>query len=254
MCGRKMAKSAGNFQRVTELTERGIDPLAFRYLALTSRYAHKLDYSDASIDGAAAALGVAARAAPVARTAAAARVRGRRPAPLHAGAAGDRPVGIARGLAGHGGEDRGIRPATDRDGRTRRRPVVRGRPRRTTSGSSTPSTTTSISRRRSSSCARSLRADLPADERRWLALDADRVLGLDLDRVWDEADAAQDEPCPRRERARSTSATAARAARDFARADALRAEIEAAAGRWWTAADGRPSGGARGGLEPRYPG
>ena len=56
MSGRKMAKSAGNFQRVTELVERGIDPLAFRYLALTSRYARKLDYSDESIDGAAAAL------------------------------------------------------------------------------------------------------------------------------------------------------------------------------------------------------
>ena len=33
MRGRKMAKSAGNFERVTELVERGIDPLAFRYLA-----------------------------------------------------------------------------------------------------------------------------------------------------------------------------------------------------------------------------
>ena len=31
--GRKMAKSTGNFERVTELRDRGIDPLAFRYLA-----------------------------------------------------------------------------------------------------------------------------------------------------------------------------------------------------------------------------
>ena len=30
--GRKMAKSTGNFERVTELRDRGIDPLAFRYL------------------------------------------------------------------------------------------------------------------------------------------------------------------------------------------------------------------------------
>ena len=29
-----------------------------------------------------------------------------------------------------------------------------------------------------------LRADLPADERRWLVLDADLVLGLDLDLAW----------------------------------------------------------------------
>ena len=49
MSGRKMAKSAGNFERVTELVDRGIDPLALRYLALTSRYRHKLDYSDESI-------------------------------------------------------------------------------------------------------------------------------------------------------------------------------------------------------------
>ena len=35
MSGQKMAKSAGNFQRVTELVDRGIDPLAFRYLVLT---------------------------------------------------------------------------------------------------------------------------------------------------------------------------------------------------------------------------
>ena len=49
MDGKKMAKSAGNFQRVTELVERGIDPLAFRYLLLTSRYSRKLEYSDRSL-------------------------------------------------------------------------------------------------------------------------------------------------------------------------------------------------------------
>ena len=52
-----MAKSAGNFQRVTELADRGLDPLAFRYLVLTSRYSRKLEYSDRSLDAAAAALG-----------------------------------------------------------------------------------------------------------------------------------------------------------------------------------------------------
>ena len=56
MAGRKMAKSAGNFQRVTELAERGLDPLAFRYLTLTSRYGRKLNYSDESLDAAAAGL------------------------------------------------------------------------------------------------------------------------------------------------------------------------------------------------------
>ena len=46
MAGRKMAKSAGNFQRVTELADDGLPALALRYLALTSRYGRKLNYSD----------------------------------------------------------------------------------------------------------------------------------------------------------------------------------------------------------------
>src|SRR5688572_13253715 len=54
--GHKMAKSAGNFERVTELTDRGLDPLALRYLALTSRYGHKLEYTEESSNGAAAGL------------------------------------------------------------------------------------------------------------------------------------------------------------------------------------------------------
>ena len=45
------------------------------------------------------------------------------------------------------------------------------------------------------SCARPCAPTLPADERRWLVLDADRVLGLDLDRVWD-ADGGRDEAVP----------------------------------------------------------
>ena len=64
MRGRKMAKSAGNFQRVTELADRGIDPLAFRYLALTSRYGRKLDYSDDSIAGRGRGARLPARPAP----------------------------------------------------------------------------------------------------------------------------------------------------------------------------------------------
>jgi len=54
--GRKMAKSAGNIERIAEVAARGIDPLAFRYLCLTSRYRHKLEYTDASLAGAAAGL------------------------------------------------------------------------------------------------------------------------------------------------------------------------------------------------------
>jgi cysteinyl-tRNA synthetase len=71
-----------------------------------------------------------------------------------------------------------------------------------------------------------LRADLPDDERRWLALDADQVLGLDLDRIWDEP--AGVDAVPADVQALADERALARASRDFARADALRAEIEAA--------------------------
>src|SRR5262249_17524082 len=38
--GKKRAKSAGNIERIADVAARGIDPLAFRYLSLTSRYRH----------------------------------------------------------------------------------------------------------------------------------------------------------------------------------------------------------------------
>ncbi len=41
----KMAKSAGNIIRVTDLPEKGFEPLAFRYLALTAHYRSKLDFT-----------------------------------------------------------------------------------------------------------------------------------------------------------------------------------------------------------------
>ena len=112
MDGRKMAKSAGNFQRVTELVDRGVDPLAFRYLLLTSRYARKLEYSDRSLGAAGAALeslraGLRALGAPPTNGPWAA------PPALVAGAAGDRPEGIAPAVAGHGGDASGY-VATDR--------------------------------------------------------------------------------------------------------------------------------------------
>src|SRR6478672_4859833 len=91
MEGKKMAKSAGNFQRVTELVDRGLDPLAFRYLVLTSRYARKLEYSDRSLDAAAAALG-SLRAGLRALGEPPADGPWAAPAALVAGAAGDRPA------------------------------------------------------------------------------------------------------------------------------------------------------------------
>jgi cysteinyl-tRNA synthetase len=56
LSGTRMAKSAGNFFRVTELEERGIDPLAFRYLALQAKYRAPLNFSTQGLAGADRAL------------------------------------------------------------------------------------------------------------------------------------------------------------------------------------------------------
>ena len=54
--GSRMAKSAGNFLRVSELEDQGFDPLAFRYLALQAKYRTKLDFSTGGLAGADRAL------------------------------------------------------------------------------------------------------------------------------------------------------------------------------------------------------
>jgi cysteinyl-tRNA synthetase len=54
--GARMAKSAGNFLRVTELELQGFDPLAFRYLALQARYRSPLNFSLEGLAGADRAL------------------------------------------------------------------------------------------------------------------------------------------------------------------------------------------------------
>jgi cysteinyl-tRNA synthetase len=56
LSGARMAKSAGNFFRVTELEEQGFDPLAFRYLALQAKYRTKLNFSVEGVAGADRAL------------------------------------------------------------------------------------------------------------------------------------------------------------------------------------------------------
>ncbi|HVH62003.1 MAG TPA: cysteine--tRNA ligase [Candidatus Dormibacteraeota bacterium] len=57
LSGARMAKSAGNFFRVTELEEQGYDPLAFRYLALQAKYRSPLNFSPEALAGADRALG-----------------------------------------------------------------------------------------------------------------------------------------------------------------------------------------------------
>jgi len=56
LAGTRMAKSAGNFFRITELEEQGFDPLAFRYLALQAKYRTKLNFSTEGLAGADRAL------------------------------------------------------------------------------------------------------------------------------------------------------------------------------------------------------
>ena len=216
MAGRKMAKSAGNFQRVTELAEEGIDPLAFRYLVLTSRYGHKLNYSDESIAAAASALS---------------SLRGRLAA---LGPAGVRAVGGSarahcrrrrRSTGGHGRWGGGVWRRRLRDHRSSARagPIARGRALHDRFVAALdddldlPAALVTVRE--------ILRSDLPADERRWLVLDADAVLGLDLHGVRDVEAAGA---VPDGVEALLRDRDAARAARDYARADALRDEIGAA--------------------------
>ena len=219
MAGRKMAKSAGNFQRVTELIDEGIEPLAYRYLILTSRYRHKLDYSDESIGGAAAAYTslrsrLASLGPPPARGDWAA------PPVLAAGAAGDRPEGTATGATAFGGDEYALKDRAHAPSA----PLSAG-------GAALharfvdaldddldlPAALVTVREM--------LRADLPADERRWLVLDADAVLGLDLHRVWERAAAAD---VPAEVEALLRRREVARSSRDYTMADALRAEIGSA--------------------------
>lgn len=226
--GHKMAKSAGNFQRVTELVESGLDPLAFRYLTLTARYARKLEYSDRSLRGAAAALdslrsrlhGLGAPPSDGPWT----------PHPaLTAGSAGDRPAGIARSVAGHGdgegfvGHDRADGPTAPLSARGRE---LHDRFVAAVDDDLDMPGALALLRE-------ILRAAISADERRWLILDMDLVLGLDLHRVWDAGDGplraaalgASGEPSAE-VLSRLADRSAARTAGDYARADAIRVELE----------------------------
>jgi cysteinyl-tRNA synthetase len=63
MADAKMSKSKGNILRVADLPEKGFEPLAFRYLALTAHYRSKLDFSEDAMHAAASGLRRLRRAA-----------------------------------------------------------------------------------------------------------------------------------------------------------------------------------------------
>jgi cysteinyl-tRNA synthetase len=226
MAGRKMAKSAGNFQRITELEAASHDPLAFRYLCLTARYARQLDYSEASLQAAATALATLRL-----------RLRAMGPPPpdgpwaappvLRAGKAPARPVGTAAGIRGHARPDEtdGTSPGAPRlfdriaegvpplspDAEAWRTALVDA----VEDDLDMPAAIGIVHR--------VIGSELPVEERRWLILDADAILGLDLHRAWEPPRAAA--PLTRRATELVEARRAARARHDFVDADRIRDEL-----------------------------
>ena len=225
MSGRKMSKSAGNFQRITELAESGLDPLAFRYLCLTARYAKKLNLSENSLTAASHGL-ASLRAALTALGPAPGTGRWVAPPALQAGAAPDRPTGKAGGVTGHGAPtdlvlaDRAHSPAArlSAAGKELHDGFVAA-----VDDDLDMAAALRIARE-------TLRSDVEPNERRWLVLDMDFVLGLDLggslaaDRGATVSPAADDR-LPDGAVELVAARTAARASRDWKAADRLRDEL-----------------------------
>ena len=213
--GRKMAKSAGNIERIADVAARGIDPLAFRYLCLTSRYRHKLEYTEESLAGAAAGL-ASLRAGLAALGPAPSDGPWRAPDALRAGTASARPLGTADGSAGNG--DGAAGALSDR-AHAATAPLSSGgrslHERFIDALDDDLDLPTALAVVRET-----LRADLVADERRWLILDADYVLGLDLDRA-----AVADTSLPADVQALVDERARARLERDYSSADRIRSEL-----------------------------
>ncbi|MEO7664582.1 MAG: cysteine--tRNA ligase [Candidatus Limnocylindrales bacterium] len=226
MDGRKMAKSAGNFQRITDIAAVPHDPLAFRYLCLTARYSRQLDYSEASLQAAATALATLRLRL---RVMGPPPIEGPWAAPLAllAGSAPDRPVGMTTGIGGQGrsfaadGAPEAEAPLADR-----------------TESGVPPLSAAGAAWRRALLDAveddldmptaigvvhRIVGSDLATDERRWLVLDADAILGLDFHRSWAPRTVAT--PMATAAVALVAARQAARAEGDFHAADRMRAEL-----------------------------
>ena len=167
----KMAKSAGNFIRVTELPTKGHEPLVFRYLALTAQYRSRLDFTADAMHAAASGL---------------ARLR-------RAATGPDEPVDLAA------------------------EPMASYRARFAAAIADDLATPKALAIAHEVAAT----ADLTGPQRGALLHDFDRVLGLDL------GAAPADEPLPEGASELLERRAAARAARDFAAADALRDDLAA---------------------------
>jgi cysteinyl-tRNA synthetase len=225
VAGRKMAKSAGNFQRITELAEQGIEPLAFRLLCLTSHYRAKMNVSDESLRGAQAGL---------ASLRARARAIGRDAGSSAAGGLAAPGGGVAPGAPGPDG----VVPP----GMGTANPAALSAPARALFERWTAAVDDDLDLPKGLAIVREAAkaSHLPAAERRWLLLEADRVLGLDLAReievgaataARDSGDqspgSAPDAPLPAGAAALLAERAAARTGKDWPRSDALRAELAA---------------------------
>ena len=233
VAGRKMAKSAGNFQRITELAEQGIEPLAFRLLCLTSHYRAKMNVSDESLRGAQAGLAsLRARARAIGREAGSSAAGG-----LAAGGLAGPTGGVAPGTPGPDG----VVPP----GKGTANPAALSAPARALFERWTAAVDDDLDLPKGLAIVREAAkaSHLPAAERRWLLLEADRVLGLDLAREINAGAAAAataardsgdqspgtppDAPLPAGAAALLAERAAARTGKDWPRSDALRTELAA---------------------------
>jgi cysteinyl-tRNA synthetase len=229
-----MAKSAGNIERIADVAGRGIDPLAFRYLCLTSRYRHKLEYTDESLAAAAAGLG-SLRAGLAALGPAPGEGPWSAPVALRAGAAADRPIGTVESTAGNGDGSAG-----DLSERAHSPGVPLSDAGLALHGRFVAALDDDLDLPTALAVVReTLRADLPPDERRWLVLDADFVLGLDLDRAVAAAVPGDAADVPSQIAALVAKRAEARAARDFATSDRLRDQLAASGYRVIDGPDGQ---------------
>jgi cysteinyl-tRNA synthetase len=170
--GRKMAKSTGNVVRITDLTEMGHDPLAFRFLYLGAKYRAKLSFSMEVMEAA------------------------------------------ERGLEALRQKASQLGPATAVEGAPAR--ALEDRFRAALADDLDLPTVSALLQE-------AVRADIPDGEKRALLEGWDSVLQLDLTRAPAKAEVA---PAEILDLARQREE--ARAAKDFASADRLRGEIEAA--------------------------